>query len=719
MQILEKTENFLAKAVQIGVALVLFLPLIMLQYFAIAPTDETSKVLVFQCIIEVVFLIYVWLVLLNKNYLPKKSWFLLAFCLFFVLEIISGVLGANFYASLFGNLSRGDGIVLHLHYLAFFLVLTSIYKEKKEWFKLLRTTSVVGVACSALALLMKIMAWLPGRWPERLSGTLINPGIFGNYIALSVFLIALAVLNEKNKKLRILWCLGLALNLYVLFFSGTRGAWAGLVAGLFFIAIFFFINLKWLNHKKIFFAFVVLLTIVFAGFFFMDFTKNVNEDNLIITRARSFLSFNLDQTRKVLWKTAVGSFLERPVLGWGGNNFGFYWDGHAKGNDFPDEYESAFDKPHNKVLEVASANGTAGLLAYFAIFFIIFLMLWKHRQSRESWVLAGFFVCYFVENLFLFDSVPVFVLFLMATGFVNNNFGKLDQEAPIPKKIENLLLPKIILAVFLLIFTGIIFYNLNLKTALAGMYFKSGEQSGAREPLGALYAYPRVLSQNSVFDYYYKTLILSRLNVILESNPPKEIKDKIFAFFYEMEPDLQKYINGNGEQKNRFFSYMAKIYKSLYLFNKDKENLDKMEKIIAKAVEFNNKFPVFYLDMARLKIMQGKNKEALEYAENFYKLTPQKPIDGIKMHLALAQSYLEINDFKNGLPQAEKVLDINYNLKKSNQDWLSLPNFTNAVILICIKQDEAQKARDICQKAMEIYPERNEMWQQRLSEINK
>ena len=732
MNIFGEMEKFLYKAVQIGIASVLFLPLVLLGYFGITPNDESSKVLVFQCIMEIIFLFYIYLVLLNKNYLPQKSNLFFAIILFFAVEIAASLAGVNFYRSFFGNLSRADGIVLHLHLLAFFVILVSVFKERVEWLKLFKISVVVSAISSITALLLKLMAiWFPSRWPERLSGTFINPDMFGNYIALSIFLATFVFLTEQNKKLKIFWCFILILDCWTLFFSGTRGAWAGFVAGILFILLSLIYYLWRLGIKpskrKIALALIILLTIIAIIFCVFKLVSPYHGENYFINRIQSFLSFDIGQSRKILWQTAISSFLERPVLGWGADSFSFIWNKYSKGNGFDNEYEMEADKPHNKILEVASSSGLIGIFAYLLVFSVIFYLIFKNKKFFDIYrqkagkylylVLAAFFLCYFVENLFLFDTVSTYVLFFLVAGFVNNNFVNAPDARANYVNEGKISYLKMASAFAMLIFVALIFYNLNIKTALAGMYLASGDASGIKEPQGALYAYSESLSQNTFYDYDFKLLVLNRINSILETNPPDELKKSFFDVFLKMKPSLYKYMELNDQQKRRLYLYTIKMHKWLYLFNKDPKNLDEMDNIIQRGLSFNKDYPLFYLDVARLKILQNEHQQASEYAQKFYQLTPQDITDEEKMYLALAQSYLEINDLENGLLNAKKVLEIDYVLKKSNGGGPDLPNFTNFVALTYYKLGKAQEALKVYQRAIEIYPNYADIWQRGLEKI--
>lgn len=233
----EKLENFLVKAVTVGIVLTLLVPIVLIAWAHITPSDESSKVIVFQFLVELTIIFYAALVVTFKGYLPKTSRLLWTVFLFFAVEIVASLFGLDFHRSFFGNIWRGDSIVLHIHLLAFLVVIVGMFQEKKEWLHLFKIWAVASGISSVTAILQQLgIVDLFNKEVVRVSGTLVNPGLFGNYIALSLFIILLLIFLEPRNKVKIFWYLMLILNGWSLIFSQTRSAWAGTIVGL--LAVF-------------------------------------------------------------------------------------------------------------------------------------------------------------------------------------------------------------------------------------------------------------------------------------------------------------------------------------------------------------------------------------------------------------------------------------------------------------------------------------------------
>lgn len=735
---IEKIEVFLIKAVKIGVALTLLVPLVLLGYFGVTPSDESSKVLVFQVIIEIILIFYLCLLSIDKNYLPKKSALLLAVFLFFLVEIITSFLGINFHRSFFGNIWRADGIFLHLHLLVFLIVIAGVFKEKEEWLNLLKISVFASGISSIAAVLQKLqIIELFNVEVSRLSGTLVNPGLFGNYIALSIFLAFFLVIHEKRKSLKVLWYSILALNFWALIFSGIRGAWVGAMAGFFIIFILQAVHFlpksthRFLNSskKKFLVAFLVVVLVFTALFFGAVY---FHEKNFLANRLYDILSLNLDDLRKSIWQVAWTAFEGKPLFGWGQNSFGFLWAKYSDGAGYANNgYSLSVDKPHNKILEVLVSGGIAGLLAYLSIFFILFYKILKYKNGEKSFsdqkkqltksVIMGFLVCYIIEHFFLFDSISTYILFFIVIGLVNNTYSNVLEPQKIPTKPLAFSLPKAFAFLLAIITASLIFYQINIKTALSSMHLYSANVSSLAQE--ALYEYNNVISAHTPYDSDFKILVMSKLEGLagFDSNIQDDLKKIAFNLFFKVKPYAYDMMESEDQNKSNYYASTARIYKSFYLYNKNPQNLKEMENVLSGAIQFNPNLPVFYELMAESKILQGEYNEGENFAKIFYQSLPQNTVSERKMYMALARSYLEKEDFNKGFENAEKFFNIDYNAKKNNisdVNKLNGASFTNAVALMYYNElNDFKGTQRIYQRAMEIYPKYRQIFQSHLDQI--
>ena len=133
-------------------------------------------------------------------------------------------------------------------------------------------------------------------------------------------------------------------------------------------------------------AAVVVLGLAAAGigarFADPDWRASVSIDSHIV---RHFIDSNLQlptiQSRLAAWETALEGFAERPVLGWGPDNFGAVFGRFATGYARTSE---PHDQAHGKLVEVAATTGGLGLAAYLALWSVAFLTVWRAARGMEA-----------------------------------------------------------------------------------------------------------------------------------------------------------------------------------------------------------------------------------------------------------------------------------------------------------------------------------------------
>src|SRR3990172_13172820 len=135
-------ERSLLSAIRYGVYAALFLPLVIIPWLFFP--FSTSKGFLFQIIVEIIFALYLALVLNNKNFLPKKSALFYAVSFYFLALFFSTIFGLDFYHSFFGNYERMWGFFQLLHFFLFFVILAGIFKTKEDWLKLIKVALLSG-----------------------------------------------------------------------------------------------------------------------------------------------------------------------------------------------------------------------------------------------------------------------------------------------------------------------------------------------------------------------------------------------------------------------------------------------------------------------------------------------------------------------------------------------------------------------------------------------
>jgi len=135
------------------------------------------------------------------------------------------------------------------------------------------------------------------------------------------------------------------------------------------------------------------------------------------------VAYDLAGTRFVTWKITLQEIRDRPILGWGPENFyvGFekYYSPAIIG--VKNEW---WDRPHNILLEIAVNSGIISAVLY--VFFWI-ILLWqlqkfkkKQPEAREIYLahaIQAMFMGYLVSLFFNFDSFSTYIISFFFIGY--------------------------------------------------------------------------------------------------------------------------------------------------------------------------------------------------------------------------------------------------------------------------------------------------------------
>jgi len=730
-------ENLLLKSIKIGVIFVLFTPLI-LGPFGLT-LSAYPKAVFFRSLIEIIFVLYLLLIFLNQKYLPKVSPLVIAISIFVGILVLTSFTGINFHRSFFGDAERAIGVILYLHLLVFFIILISIFNKKKDWFNLLKLTVIVSGISSLAGILQKLGVYsFYGLSLPRISGTLSNPDFFAPFMVLSIFLTLFVLMIEKEKDLKITWIVILFLNFFTLILSGSRGAWTGLMVGMAFFLPFWFFCYSGLSRKK---RIYILLGILFLCILFFLMALNLKQfgldRNYFYMRFISIFEFSLG-SRGEVWKIGFDAWKEKPILGWGPESFGFIYDKYFRAYLFQYIPEGMFfDYPHNKVINLMTSSGLLGILSYLSIFFVAFYLLFKKNNTKQlssekqfysaqfsfknstRLILFAFLISYFVQNLFVFDTICTFLFFFIVLGFINNNFpsSAIFQERTKDKKSLPKLVMGIVISPFIFL-SFLTFYQINWKPTKSAVMFPRFVVYEQTDPQKAILGYNEGTNKNTVYDKDFRLIMAERALLVLEKGWAKNVEKEIVEILSNKKPLLEKDLEKPDRRTNDTYEYLARINQRIYLASKNPAAFEEMEDVLKRALSFNNERPEFYRLMGELRILQGEYEKGEEFFQKMYELSPDTFQNRAEFYKQLGVAYSKAGDKVKAVENFRITLDMEYYFKKitSNSIIKGPVSFAEVVALIyCRDLNDLEICREIYERAIEIYPEYQNILQQNLN----
>ncbi len=407
-----KIESILLWGAKLPLFLLPFIPLIVIPDL-IFPYIS-GKNFTFRILIEFSLAMWIPLLIGFKEYRPSVTPILLSILFFTFIVGIADLFGVNPYKSFLSNYERMEGYITIIHLTLFFLLIKSLLKSWREWKILLN----LCVLCGVLVCIYAIVNPVPMRitrftdpYVGRLYGTLGNPPFLASYLLLTMFLGIILIYNIKNFYLKFVYTLAVIFNLLVICLTATRGAVLAMVFGAPFFAFLWFLFAKDNHRRKIAILMIAVVIIFFlAGFLISN--SDFMSDSKALQRFKNLSSDPSVKARLDVWRMAWNGFKERPLLGWGQENFvAIYTVNKLR---FTPEVLEFMDRAHNVIIDWLISVGILGFISYLAIFYFSIYTL--HRRFKEGkiqsigyiTILTVFFV-YFFQNLFTFDTISTYL----------------------------------------------------------------------------------------------------------------------------------------------------------------------------------------------------------------------------------------------------------------------------------------------------------------------
>ena len=400
----------------------------------------TGKNLVFRVLVEIAFAGWAILALRDAAYRVniKKSPLTIAALSFLVILLVADIFGVDSWKSIWSHFERMEGFAGIAHMIAYFFVLTAMLPKLSDWQKMfkyfLAADLLVLVYAYAQLLgakgyifaekLPSLGAWFSARFPihqseNRLDATIGNSAYFAIFCLMSAFIAAVLWSQQGNMKKAWGYPTIIVLNLIGLFYSGTRGTMIGLVAGV--LLTLGIIAWHEKGHARKVLTGVLAAVIIGVALLFTfknsDFIKSTPTLNRLASISITDLT---TMSRLSIWKISYAAFLERPVLGYGQDNFSYIFARKF----IPEKMwnlEPWYDRSHDVFFDWLVAAGALGLLSYLSLYVVAMWLMWRKPHDmpfRERAILTGMLAGYFVHNVFVFDNLTSYILFFAFLAYI-------------------------------------------------------------------------------------------------------------------------------------------------------------------------------------------------------------------------------------------------------------------------------------------------------------
>ena len=342
----------------------------------------------------------------SKN--QKTSIFLS--CLFAIGLLISTAATDVKYTAIFGEYHRNNGALSYLAMVAILLgsVVAFNFKSIIRFFNFF----------SATGFLLAIYGTLQGMGKDPVSWviqynpfvtTLGNPNFTSAFLGLSGIAILFSALNSKNKNVKAIYTVGLLLNIFVLYKTGSIQGVFGLLIGSALIVI----TKIWITNKRLGQAGMVTLGLISIPVLL----ALVNVGPLASKIYQGTLKNRIDY-----WNAALAMFKDHPVLGVGTDRFGEFYREYAVQNQAVQGQVT--DNAHSVYLQLLATGGLVTFVPYILLVtFVTYIGVSSliKANNQEKFIISGILGIWLATiaiNLVTVDSLGVSVWFWITAGIL-------------------------------------------------------------------------------------------------------------------------------------------------------------------------------------------------------------------------------------------------------------------------------------------------------------
>lgn len=584
----------------------------------------TGKNFTFRILVEIATALWLFLMFVDREARPRFSWVLAGAGAFLGAITIADFFGVDPQKSIWSNYERMEGLVAHVHFFLYFLVAGSVFTTENLWGWFANTWlgSSIIIFIGALNQINGTEAYNFGS--GRVDAGLGNAAYMGIYALFNVFLAALLwIRTPKTSWWRYAYPIfGLA-NVYLVFKSQTRGSMLGLFGGAGLIALLFALFDKERPALRKYAAAVVLGGVILSGLFIANrHAEWIKKYPSIERLAKISATDGTTNSRITIWKMSYEGWKERPIFGWGQENFIYVFAQHYDPEMY--HYEPWYDRSHDVFFDWLVAAGVIGLLAYLSLYVGIIYYLWFYKRGEtfglsEKVIVTGMVVGYFIHNVFVFDNLVSYMFFFALLGWIHARVTPPVVTLEHKKKGTALLEGGdlfIIANVIAVLLAAVVYFvnvrditaNHDLLDAIRGdgkaTYIEDGKQK-----IRLIDAIDEAEIGKSEAR---EQLVQQALQAIQQKTTPDTLKKEYFEA-------AQKEIEGELVRN----PMNLRMYTFAIMFYANTGNAKHAEELLKKALLISPNRGTLYLDAVNLRLSESDIPGALELAKKAHELMPQ------------------------------------------------------------------------------------------------
>lgn len=617
-----------------------------------------GKVIIFRMLISLMSFIFVWELIFHREEFSSRRkknslglWLLITLG---TISLLSTFFSLNPFFSFWGSPYRAGGSLNFSFFLVFTILALFLLKDK-DWQNLWKFSFMIGILVSLIALFQYFHLFsseLLISYEKNPPSTFGNSMFLAIYLLLIIFLVLSFALIEKRVFWKVLYFFTILFFFFIILISETRAAYLGIFLGFFYF--FFFFPFKMREEKKlkvIKFFILIFLIILLGSIYYLNTLPELPkffQENRILADITSRLSLQLlfQESRFAAWKVVWQAIVEKPIFGWGPENFSIAFDRYYDPSLPQFANITWWDRAHNFVFDIGVTTGIPALLIYLAIFGILFwqLQILKKKniflnQNKTLLLAHGIqatFIAYLSASFFSFDAFSTYLISFFLIGHSLSLISPKDlkvkekSEQKSQKKFSQIQTSPLIFCfkrTFIIFFFFLLvwflwsfnleplFFNKEINWALYYAENQKCEKAFARME--------KILSSQSILNHYLRLRYLDIINICIQEMPQKKIELAQKAILLLQEAiKIRPYYTRSWILLGSYTTILMENKKNLNTeeFSQLKENANYY---FQKASKLAPKREEIYLGWTQANLLGKEYQKAKETAEKCLALNPE------------------------------------------------------------------------------------------------
>lgn len=344
-----------------------------------------------------------------------KSPITLSLLILLIVSFVSSLSGVDFQMSFWSKTTRMSGLFYYVHIGLFYLFITTLFNEESTLKKLLKVFLFSTGICSIGALLSKDglnLILTDVTW----SGFTFGNSSFAAMYFYAAFLLSVYFVAIHKNLSQKWWLFFIPLIFIINPYILNRDVWIGNIStfgsligeaqatsitvfvSIALLFVFWLLSkIKKVPTRKIAIWVCTSIGILFASIAIHSFLSTDGYLQKIYLQQAS-------KSRPIVWNLSKESIKERPVFGWGVDNFdrSFEKNYDTALLEMKNGGEAWFDRAHNIFIDQTVETGYMGLIAYLLVYLSIFgsmIYVLVRSKNKNDQTLAVILIIYFIGHI--------------------------------------------------------------------------------------------------------------------------------------------------------------------------------------------------------------------------------------------------------------------------------------------------------------------------------